>query len=267
MEVRRELLCTFATTKLTIMKVHVLTIGLNYTGTDNALPGCENDAKFWTGLFAGKFDNGKNIYTSAHYTKATDQTIVDFVKQSSRLLGMSDLFIFQYSGHGTRENTPEGHKEALVLYDGNDYSLMYDETLRELLGTIKGTVLIVLDSCFSGGMTRLIQRTGPNMPAGARRKFIPFDPAWKETAVHSSIRGVRSVAKSGSVLYMLACEENQTALDLGDYGAFTKGCMTAILKKKKRAKTITMTAADIVEAYQNPVYIQVGKKKDIELVK
>ncbi len=80
-----------------------------------------------------------------------------------------DLFVFFFSGHGNRvERTatnqedivgslmdPDGQDETLVFYDEE----IVDDELRELLNTVPGNSLIVLDSCFSGGFLKDLSHT------------------------------------------------------------------------------------------------------------
>jgi len=67
----------------------------------------------------------------------------------------SDILVIHYSGHGTRvrsSSEEDGYDEALYLYDG----IFLDDEFNELMMLIpdKATVVVFLDSCFSGGATR-----------------------------------------------------------------------------------------------------------------
>ena len=67
--------------------------------------------------------------------------------------------MIQYSGHGTRvrcTTEEDGYDEALYLYDG----VFLDDEFNELMMLIPdgANVIVVLDSCFSGGATRELGR-------------------------------------------------------------------------------------------------------------
>ena len=58
----------------------------------------------------------------------------------------NDVTIFYFSGHGGRNIT----NEAIIAYDGH----IIDTELDEKLDAIKGKVIVILDSCFSGGFIK-----------------------------------------------------------------------------------------------------------------
>ena len=96
---------------------------------------------------------------------ATQANLLAAIAEIQAEMGENDLMVLFYSGHGgrvTREGTqtadPDGLDETLALYDGE----LRDDELAEALDAIEdGTVLVVLDSCFSGGFSKdLISRPG-----------------------------------------------------------------------------------------------------------
>ena len=69
-----------------------------------------------------------------------------------------DIVLFFFSGHGTHISDPEGEEhdgydEALVPYDyPQTGDLITDDELEELLSQIKSKhIIVILDSCYSGG--------------------------------------------------------------------------------------------------------------------
>ena len=90
---------------------------------------------------------------------ATIANVSSAIRDIGRRMGPDDTFVMFYSGHGgqvTRDDgptasDPDAMDETLALYDGS----MLDDGLRELLDEIdQGTVLVWLDSCFSGGFAK-----------------------------------------------------------------------------------------------------------------
>ena len=69
----------------------------------------------------------------------------------------NDLVVIFFSGHGDRvERTsaqpadPDGFDETITMYDGE----LTDDEMNRLLGAVRGRVLLVLDSCYSGGFSK-----------------------------------------------------------------------------------------------------------------
>lgn len=81
-------------------------------------------------------------------------------------MGPNDRLMIFYSGHGGRLDRsdfqaadPDGYDETLALYDGE----IRDDEVAALLDQVvqQGTILLVLDSCFSGGFSKdVISRPG-----------------------------------------------------------------------------------------------------------
>ena len=90
---------------------------------------------------------------------ATIANVRSTIRDIGRRMGPDDTFVMFYSGHGGQvprrdgptASDPDGMDETLALYDGD----MLDDDLRELFDGIgRGTVLLWLDSCFSGGFAK-----------------------------------------------------------------------------------------------------------------
>lgn len=90
--------------------------------------------------------------------------ILGALRRFGEQMGPYDLLVFFYSGHGGRSRAaaidpsdPDGFGEYLALPEGS--RLTDDELAAALPG--RGRVLVVLDSCFSGGFARdTIDRPG-----------------------------------------------------------------------------------------------------------
>jgi hypothetical protein len=90
---------------------------------------------------------------------ATIANVSSAIRDIGRRMGPDDTFVMFYSGHGGQvrrsdgpaTSDPDGLDETLALYDGD----LRDDELRELFDGIgRGTVLLWLDSCFSGGFAK-----------------------------------------------------------------------------------------------------------------
>ena len=90
-----------------------------------------------------------------------DATIERFKSEVARLgaqMSEEDIMVIFFSGHGSNQDRadkprddPDGLDETIVLYDGE---LLDDEMDQLISESTKGTVLIVLDACLSGGFAK-----------------------------------------------------------------------------------------------------------------
>ncbi len=96
---------------------------------------------------------------------ATSDNFIAALSDLSAQVGADDRLVIFYSGHGGRVDSadveaadPDGYDETLALYDRQ----LTDDELATLLDDVHGgTVLLVLDSCFSGGFSKdVISRPG-----------------------------------------------------------------------------------------------------------
>ena len=131
----------------------------DYPGEDNDLDLTDQDAlRARDALIGGAGMNPDNAYTllNADATNANFRSALSTIASD---IGQDDMLVIFYSGHGSRyERTggpnstdPDGMDESIELYDG----ALLDDDLGALLDTVHaGTVLLVFDSCFSGGFAK-----------------------------------------------------------------------------------------------------------------
>ena len=186
-----------------------LLFGINdYRGRDKDLRGCLNDLE----LAADKLTGFQvRMFKDSQVTKANFLAQVNYVLANA-LPG--DVICIHYSGHGTyvrdrNGDEIDGYDEALYLYDG---PLIDDDLNHALRATPEGvTVVLLLDSCFSGTATRNIYSKG---------RFLQYEPVKKE-----HIRVKRKFYDYMSWIVLSGCAENQTSCDAkidGRYhGAFS----------------------------------------------
>jgi len=179
----------------------------NYGGFGQDLNGCINDVE----LAASRL-NGFQI------RKFLDKqvTVRNFINQVEYAIANSvenDVIYIHYSGHGTyvedlSGDELDGYDEALYLYDGP----LIDDKMNEMLQKIPEgvTVLLLLDSCFSGTATRNPYRI----------RFMP--PTFEKV---SHLRVKRNWYENMKWVVLSGCGENQTSADAEfdgkSYGAFT----------------------------------------------
>lgn len=132
----------------------------NYPGIAGAqLGGCDHDgAHMQLYLESLGFDQ----VTRLRDQEMTRQAMIDQLTLAVHDLTAADLLVVHYSGHGTEGSialtpgAPAVKHEGLVPYDFRQHGILWDATLRDLLARAhpRARVVVILDSCFSGGMYR-----------------------------------------------------------------------------------------------------------------
>jgi hypothetical protein len=148
-------------------QIYGLFVGVaDYPGTDSDLPLTDQDAqRARDALIQGAGMNPGNATTllNSDATRANFSNALDRIAASA---GSDDTLVIFYSGHGSRlprssgydSRDPDGYDETMVLYDDN---LLDDELAAMLDAMDVGKVLLVMDSCFSGGFAKdIVSRPG-----------------------------------------------------------------------------------------------------------
>jgi len=221
------------------------------------LHGCCNDAAAWSMLGALLRLNSTNVLsTYAGPTSALGgqvppfRTVLDCTRQVLRnwigqraeyvtrelAAGRDPLTVLTISGHGAQEVYPLETIESLVLSDG----LLPDFEFHNLLAKFpaRARVLVILDTCHSGGMDRAAQfRYSPRF-AGVRPSLDEEGRQIREVVAKEVIRA--------NIAVLSACPKDTTALDGQFNGAFTGSCMSIaqdMLSNRSRPDTHSFFAA------------------------
>jgi hypothetical protein len=112
-----------------------------------------------------------------------------------------DLVLFYYSGHGTRIPRADGFYKAICPYDTllkakniPISKLILDDELGDLLGKLRGReVVVIMDSCHSGGMTRSIRGRPVDqleLTPAIQSKFLPMEIEDENSAEMERGRGL-----------------------------------------------------------------------------
>lgn len=136
-------------------------------------------------------------------SQCTHDNMVNRIKKIAAIL-KTGSFTYHYSGHGTYGEDPllvepDGLREGIYCYDGN---IFWDYELIQAFSLFRSTVevLIIMDSCFSGGYSRLIGN--PLI----KSKYYQITDKPKSTKPRSKTEKINGVLISG-------CGENQTSAD------------------------------------------------------
>ena len=226
-----------------------LVIGLNYTGEDYALPDCEIDADVIAAML-------KTVGVEASVTKGecSPESIISYlVTVAATQQKSGDTLYLYFSGHGTQvydPAEPDSTGEAICLYDDRKgISILTDHDLRNALGLVPGTKIVIFDSCFSGGMERaaLVHRPG------YRKKALPFDE--DTMRVYRAPKTLKSDPKPpGKTYFLLASSEDEYSYSTGDGGLFTKALKFGRLNNELKTISKLMKFARVYcLASQTPV--------------
>lgn len=178
-------------------------VGLNHLNEAHykglhSLSGCLGDAQAMHGLAqAAGFD--ARLVTGED---ATAQAVLDAIEEARPRVGSDGMLLLTYSGHGSRVLDRAEHGRAHDRFDHNDgwdetwclydRQLIDDELFACWAGFPEGArILVVSDSCFSGGMVREA-RPAPG-PRLSRRTL------WGVPVVPESAQAVESGPAGGTV--------------------------------------------------------------------
>jgi len=138
--------------------VYGVFVGISdYEGEDNDLEYTADDARMIGRALAlgGRMRDGDAVTLVDR--QATGANVRRAIAEIGRRAGPDDLFVFFFSGHGDRVQRagrqaadPDGFDETISLYDGD----VSDDEMNTLLAPVPGAVLLILDSCFSGGFSK-----------------------------------------------------------------------------------------------------------------
>jgi len=194
-------------------------VGINdYPGDDYDLYGCVNDAFAWSLLLSKDYGFDRTIELLDF--NATKSKILNNLSKNLEELGEEDVFVFTYSGHGTQVKDTSGdeedlYDEALYVYD----DIILDDELREIFSKAKCTLVVIIDSCFSGTATRA------PLLVNTRLKYVGNFPTAKSKKSFLSEEDMVEILISGA-------NDKEYAYDAyidGDYfGAFSYYALKSI---------------------------------------
>ena len=192
-----------------------LVVGVNdYGGPPNDLPSCVNDANAITQLLQSKY-GFKEVHT-VRDGDATVDRLQDELKWLAKSSSPDDRLVFYFSGHGYTKLTDGIMEEFLAARDG----LLDDNPLVNATRDLApGTLTVILDVCFSGGVEeKVFDPTGttPNVElAQVKTWHSPRDEAVRDKGLtesgHQTVRefrrfGCSAIASSAVIARTLAVE-------------------------------------------------------------
>jgi hypothetical protein len=148
-----------------------LVVGINdYGSPQNNLPSCVKDANNFAS-FLGQTHGFSEIHKLLD-GEATRPRVEGELSWLLRNAAKDDRLVFYYSGHGYTKLAGGTYEEYLVLRDG----LWQDDQLSALTRDLPdGVLTVILDSCFSGGMLKLVMdpETGELVEVAKAKVWTP----------------------------------------------------------------------------------------------
>ncbi|KAI0055439.1 hypothetical protein BV25DRAFT_175640 [Artomyces pyxidatus] len=213
-------------------------VGINYTGSSNALAGCQNDAK---SVYHFLIDHQKYppnqvmfLTDSARDPRArpTRDVLLNAMRWLVRDACPDDSLVFHYSGHGgqTRDldgDETDGYDEVIFPLDYKTAGVITDDEMHDIMVTPlpPGCRLTALfDSCHSGSVLDL-----------------PYDyhsnGRLKGSAV--SRRFKKDKSTPADVISWTGCKDSQTSADTTQNGVAVGAMSYAFIKVLKRNPNIS----------------------------
>ena len=166
-------------------KIYGIFAGMaDYPGEEDDLELTDQDAlRTREALIEGAGMDPTNAFTLLN-EDATNQNFRAALATIGSTIGQDDMLVIFYSGHGNRieraggPNTtdPDGFDETIELYDG---ALTDDELGLLLDGVNAGRVLLVFDSCFSGGFAKDVVSAPGRMGLFSSEEDVASQVAYK----------------------------------------------------------------------------------------
>lgn len=208
------------------MKKLALVVGINYTGTNNQLNGCLNDAKNMKELLSKL---GFDVFTLFE-EEAHAENIRRYLYNARNIIKDGDVFAFTYSGHGSQIPDEDGDEldfldEVLVPwdFDWTAEHMITDDWFRDCYFNKwpdNANFTGIFDCCHSKtGLKDLHYKSNPKRIVNP---VVPFSPKGVNAAV--------TVPDNNKKIFLLSgCQSDQTSADAyinGSYcGAFTNSLL------------------------------------------
>lgn len=208
--------------------IQSLNIGINYRNSPYELGGCVNDAKGYAQRFK---KSGAQIMDRWGDTYTPERLFADIQYLAERATATTRTIV-TYSGHGTEFpdfTKSSGMGQGICLWDGRNIHVVDDDYFSDAIRRIPGSVFVILDSCYAGGMDR--NATKPGM----RKRCIEYAPdAMRFWMPEPESRLSILEPVSNKVYWMFACQEDEISWDTGEMGWFSLNFFNAYDNSKTR---------------------------------
>ncbi|MBN2584104.1 MAG: caspase family protein [Planctomycetes bacterium] len=183
---------------------------------------------------------------------AGKQAIYDAIAHYGTLMGPDDTFVFYFSGHGSYDvdQPPEDEEdffdEFIVPYDydwdaEDDWETMIrdDELVQWIDALTAGKVVVILDTCHSGGMIKDVgPQKGITIKCLNRDNPLPMEGdgfasdlmrSMKEVSTDPNAKDFDDLPLGTQILVLTACDDTEVSSESADFnnGMFTQYLLEA----------------------------------------
>lgn len=225
-----------------------LLIGLNYTGSQYALNCCQNDVD----QIALRMARCK-VETKLVYDNIGIQDLLNLLDSYKSKQKKEDTFYFVYSGHGTQvPNSKEADKydEALCLWKNGYIDIFRDDRLKDKLNEFTGSVVVIFDSCFSGGMDKEVH--------SYKRKYIPYKNIFPNVVPQLPEDIEPKIDEKPRINFMFASSESEYSYEGNGNGFFTASLIKHWDNGTKYITQLMKKITPDVQHMQHPVHIKLN---------
>ena len=237
-------------------KFHALLVGVNTYKNPRIRPlnGCVSDVERLGNYLKSSLKDRLSLKTLLN-EQASRMAVVNAFEEHLGKAAPGDTALFYFSGHGCLEEVPPAllrHNngrpgiEALCCYDAmaDGAPTLADKELRYLIRRLfektKARIVLMTDSCHSGGVTRNVadgtQRMAVMEGAASRLSVLAPKRKWgdfifskeiSETDM-SSAAALEDVLPQGLHVHLAACASRQSAWEMDGKGIFTSGVLEVL---------------------------------------
>ncbi|MFZ4561358.1 MAG: caspase family protein [Saprospiraceae bacterium] len=237
-------------------KFHALLVGVNTYKNPRIRPlnGCVNDVERLGNYLKASLKDRLSLKTLPN-EQASKMAVVNAFEEHLGKAAPGDTVLFYFSGHGCLEEVPPAlmrHNngrpgiETLCCYDtmADGMPGLADKELRYLIRRLfektQARIILMTDSCHSGGVTRNVadgtQRMAVLDGAASRLSVLAPKRKWgdfifskeiSETEVSSAV-SLDDVLPQGLHVHLAACASRQSAWEMDGKGIFTSGVLEVL---------------------------------------
>lgn len=256
-------------------KVYALFVGINKYVNVKALFGCVEDTLSVEKLFRARIPEETLALKTLYDEQATRAAIIDGFRTHLGQARAGDVALFYYCGHGSLEWVPDewkrlepgGMNRTLVPVDARAGGVfdIADKELNVLIGEVAASdahVVVITDSCHSGGATRSddvpVRKGGAarmTMAPNADRTLADYLPLAQQLYSEESLAAKGRPAPKHVAL--AACQQDEIAWET-PYEAPRRGAFSAALEAAITTLGPTATYTDLIDTVRLKVRAQVA---------
>lgn len=223
-----------------------LLIGINeypYAEAKYQLFGCVNDVKLMKNILIKYYNFSSEEIKELINSNATRKNIIETFNNWLAKTQEGDLVVFFYSGHGTRcpdfnGDEDDGMDECFCPYDINPIggdNIITDDEFATMLRQMKGReVVVIIDACYSGGMTRRVGSTRALEKTPATH--IKYLPIIDYKSIFRTREFPRQTDEPEGFVFLSASKEDEQALEINESGKWIGGFTLALAQELRKHK-------------------------------